>query len=82
MPKLTRAVVKVAGIAITKLYAFESKSEEPIPNFDDVDAVNDYVNSGLTYGILMNRHERNIQEPPLVEMMREEERAERARFGY
>lgn len=70
------------GRKVSKLYCFEGKSAEALPDLNDLDAVIEYISSGITYGFLENRHAGNIQEPPLVVAMSEVERAERAKYGY
>jgi hypothetical protein len=74
------------GRKITKLYCFKTKSEDPIPNADDREALIRYMNSfgtgTPTYGMIMERHAMNIQDRPICVAMSELERAERARYGY
>lgn len=74
------------GRKVSKLYCFETKSEEPIPNAEDREAVSEYVNAvgtgHVSYGMIRDRHAANIQDRPICVAMSEVERAERARYGY
>lgn len=74
------------GRKIAKLYCFETKSAEAIPNADDREAVSDYVNAvgtgNVSYGMIRDRHAANIQDRPICVAMSEVERAERAKYGF
>ena len=72
------------GKRVVKLYCFETKSEEPWNDdwYGDPEKVEDYANGGVPFGMMMNRHDANVQERPLVVAMSDVERDERARYGY
>lgn len=70
---------------ISKLYYFETKSEEPIPDAADRDALSDYINGAgtgrVSYGMIRERHGNNIQDRPISVAMSDLERAEREKYG-
>lgn len=74
------------GRAISKLYCFETKSAEAIPDASDRDAVTEYVNAygagKVSYGLIRDRHAANIQDRPISVAMSDLERAERAKYGF
>ena len=70
------------GERITPLYCFTRKCSEPWRDewYHDSKKLSEYVNGLCSFGFLINRHEPNIQTPPLVVAMSEIERAERAKY--
>jgi len=68
------------GREVTKVCSFASKSEEPLPDIEDGEALSRYMNTGITYGMLCSHYSWQIFEQNNAPEITDAERKERAKY--